>query len=254
LLGQNVNAYREADTGAGLAPLIRALAEIDGLARLRYMTSHPIDMDDDLIAAHGDVDALMPFLHLPVQSGSDAVLARMNRRHRIDDYRRVIDRLIAARNDLKLSSDFIVGFPGESDKDFEATLELATDIGFIQAYSFKYSPRPGTPAAAMTEQVPEAVKSERLAALQDVLSASQRAFNAACDGRVMAVLFDRAGRKDGQLVGRSPYMQPVHAMAPEGLMGRIADILITETNVNSLGGEIAVAADGNHISPRRISA
>ncbi|MBT3552076.1 MAG: tRNA (N6-isopentenyl adenosine(37)-C2)-methylthiotransferase MiaB [Rhodospirillaceae bacterium] len=252
LLGQNVNAYRDGDTGAGLGPLIRALDDIDGLARLRYMTSHPIDMDDDLIAAHGEVDALMPFLHLPVQSGSDAVLARMNRRHRIDDYRRTIDQLMAARNDLKLSSDFIVGFPGESDKDFEATLELAANIGFIQAYSFKYSPRPGTPAAAMVDQVPEALKSERLAALQDVLNASQREFNEGCDGRVMAVLFDRAGRKDGQLVGRSPYMQPVHVMAPESLMGQVTDVVITETNANSLGGELAATSTGT--SQRKISA
>ena len=254
LLGQNVNAYRDGDTGAGLGLLIRALGDIDGLARLRYMTSHPIDMDDDLIAAHGEVDNLMPFLHLPVQSGSDAVLARMNRRHRIDDYRRIIDRLTQARRDLKLSSDFIVGFPGESDKDFEATLELAAEIGFIQAYSFKYSPRPGTPAAAMTDQVPDALKSERLAALQDVLNASQRAFNEGCDGRIMAVLFDRSGRKDGQLVGRSPYMQPVHVMAPESLMGHVTDVIITETNANSLGGELAGDIDGADISQRRISA
>jgi tRNA-2-methylthio-N6-dimethylallyladenosine synthase len=254
LLGQNVNAYRDADTGAGLGRLIRTLGEIDGLARLRYMTSHPADMDDDLIAAHGEIDKLMPFLHLPVQSGSDAVLARMNRRHRIDDYRRVIERLMAARGDLKLSSDFIVGFPGESDKDFDATLELATGIGFIQAYSFKYSPRPGTPAAAMTGQVPDTLKSERLAALQDVLAASQRAFNEGCDGRVMAVLFDRAGRKGGQLVGRSPYMQPVHVMAPASLMGHVTDIVITEAGANSLGGELAAGADGTEINQRRISA
>ena len=202
--------------------------------------------------SHAQVPALMPFLHLPVQSGSDAVLARMNRRHRIDDYRRTIDQLMAARNDLKLSSDFIVGFPGESDKDFEATLELAANIGFIQAYSFKYSPRPGTPAAAMVDQVPEALKSERLAALQDVLNASQREFNEGCDGRVMAVLFDRAGRKDGQLVGRSPYMQPVHVMAPESLMGQVTDVVITETNANSLGGELAATSTGT--SQRKISA
>jgi tRNA-2-methylthio-N6-dimethylallyladenosine synthase len=254
LLGQNVNAYRDAASGAGLGKLIRALSDIEGLARLRYMTSHPIDMDDDLIAAHGALEKLMPFLHLPVQSGSDAVLARMNRRHRIDDYRRVIDRLAAARGDLKLSSDFIVGFPGESDKEFGATLDLATDIGFIQAYSFKYSARPGTPAAAMQGQVPDDIKSERLAALQNVLNASQRAFNDACNGRVMAVLFDRAGRKDGQLVGRSPYMPPVHVMAPASLMGHVSDVVITETNANSLGGELAGDADGTEISQRRISA
>ena len=244
LLGQNVNAYRDTDAVAGLGALIRALADIDGLARIRYTTSHPIDMDDHLIAAHGDVSQLMPFLHLPVQSGSDAVLARMNRRHRIDDYRDIVDRLVRARPDLKLSSDFIVGFPGESDKDFGATLALASEFGFIQAYSFKYSPRPGTPAAAMADQVPDAVKAERLAALQDILNASQRAFNKASEGRVMTVLFDRAGRKPGQLVGRSPYMQPVHAMAPDSLMGWVADVAITEAHANSLGGELVGGTAG----------
>ncbi|MAF50218.1 MAG: tRNA (N6-isopentenyl adenosine(37)-C2)-methylthiotransferase MiaB [Rhodospirillales bacterium] len=257
LLGQNVNAYRGAgaDAAGGLGGLIRALADIDGLDRIRYTTSHPIDMDDELIAAHGDVRQLMPFLHLPVQSGSDAILARMNRRHGIDDYRKIVDRLFAARADLKLSTDFIVGFPGESDKDFEATLALASEIGFVQVYSFKYSPRPGTPGAAMGDQVPDAVKAGRLQALQDVLNASQSEFNRACEGRIMPVLFDRAGRKAGQLVGRSPYMQPVHVMAPEGLMGTIAEVEITEAHANSLGGNLASPKmDNDGDNNRRISA
>lgn len=246
LLGQNVNAYHgDGPDGKtwSLGRLIRALAEIDGVARLRYTTSHPRDVDDDLIAAHRDIGALMPFLHLPVQSGSDRVLQAMNRRHDADTYRRLVDRLMAAQPALKLSSDFIVGFPGESDRDFDATLKLVEDVTFIQAYSFKYSPRPGTPAAAMELQVPEALKAERLARLQALLDAQQRDFNTACLGREMAVLLDRTGRHDGQLVGRSPYMQPVHVSGlPAEALGRIVDLRIVEALPNSLAG-VPVDAD-----------
>jgi tRNA-2-methylthio-N6-dimethylallyladenosine synthase len=244
LLGQNVNAYHgEAPDGSdwSLGRLIRRLAEIDGLARLRYTTSHPSDMDDELIRAHGTVDRLMPYLHLPVQSGSDRVLAAMNRRHRADGYRKVVDRLRAARPDLALSSDFIVGFPGESDRDFADTLALVTDVGFAQAYSFKYSPRPGTPAALL-EQVPEGVKAERLAMLQTLLGEQQAAFNRATLGRVLPVLFEREGRRSGQLTGRSPYMQAVHATAPQRLLGRIVDLRIDGCHPNSLAGTVVTEA------------
>ncbi|HUO93772.1 MAG TPA: tRNA (N6-isopentenyl adenosine(37)-C2)-methylthiotransferase MiaB [Rhizomicrobium sp.] len=239
LLGQNVNAYR----GAGfdgecwsLAKLLYRLAEIDGLARLRYTTSHPRDMSDDLIAAHGDLAQLMPYLHLPVQSGSDHVLHAMNRQHRRDAYLRLVERLRAARPDLALSSDFIVGFPGESDADFEATLDLVRQVGYASAFSFKYSPRPGTPAAAQTKQVPEDVKVGRLAELQTLLTAQQSEFNAACEARVMPVLFDKAGRKKNQAVGRSPYLQPVHVEGAGDLIGEIHDVRIDEVLPNSLKG------------------
>ena len=239
LLGQNVNAWRGGAGGFG--GLLRSLAAIAGLERLRYTTSHPLDVDDALIAAHRELPALMPFLHLPVQSGSDAMLAAMNRRHRADDYRRIIERLSDARPDIAFSSDFIVGFPGESDKDFAATLALIREIGFAQAFSFKYSKRPGTPAAALPEQVPEAVKAERLAALQALLAEQQRRFNAAALGREMAVLFEKRGRHKGQLAGRSPYLQAVHAEAPEALIGTVAPVRITALLPNSLTGEIATA-------------
>jgi tRNA-2-methylthio-N6-dimethylallyladenosine synthase len=246
LLGQNVNAYHGAapDGGEwGLAALIRRLARIDGLERIRYTTSHPRDMDDALVAAHGEIDKLMPFLHLPVQSGSDRILAAMNRRHGADDYRRLIDRLRAARPDLALSSDFIVGFPGESDRDFAATLALINDIGFAQAFSFKYSARPGTPAADAAGQVAESVKDERLAGLQQLLRAQQDAFNLGLVGRSVPVLFQDAGRHDGQLVGRTPYLQPVHALAPARLLGRTAAVRILAMTANSLRGELAAAAN-----------
>ncbi|MGB0750149.1 MAG: tRNA (N6-isopentenyl adenosine(37)-C2)-methylthiotransferase MiaB [Magnetospiraceae bacterium] len=238
LLGQNVNAYHGAGDGGpwGLGRLIRELAEIKGLNRIRYTTSHPADVDAELIAAHGEVRALMPFLHLPVQSGSDRILAAMNRRHTAEGYRAIVEKLFAARPDLALSSDFIVGFPGETDRDFEATLALARDLGFVQAYSFKFSPRPGTPAAAMEDQVPEAVKTERLAVLQTQLEANQAAFNQASIGRRYPVLLDRPGRHPGQLVGRSPYMQPVHVSAPEDLLGDIVELTITAAHPNSLAG------------------
>jgi tRNA-2-methylthio-N6-dimethylallyladenosine synthase len=239
-LGQNVNNYRGPGpdgTTWTLARLIRDVAVLDGVARIRYVTSYPADMTDELIAAHRDVPALMPYLHLPVQSGSDRVLAAMNRRHGADDFRRLADRLRAARPDLALASDFIVGFPGESDADFAATLALVRDVGFAQAYSFKYSARPGTPASALPDQVPDAVKAERLAVLQDLLDTQQRAFNERCAGRTLPVLFEREGKRAGQLVGRSPYMQAVHAPAPKSLLGLIADVRIVAGHANSLAGE-----------------
>ena len=242
LLGQNVNAYHgEANGGEwGLGRLIRALAEIDGLERIRYTTSHPNDVDEDLIAAHRDVPQLMPFLHLPVQSGSDSVLRQMNRKHDADSYRRIVDRLREARPDLALSSDFIVGHPGESDMDFADTLRLVTDIGYVQAYSFKYSPRPGTPAAGTDLQIDEAVKSDRLETLQQLLNAQQLAFNVASIGAVQPVLVERKGQKEGQLVGRSPYMQAVHFAGPDRLIGSIADIRIEQGFANSLSGAAVI--------------
>ncbi|WP_119679873.1 tRNA (N6-isopentenyl adenosine(37)-C2)-methylthiotransferase MiaB [Indioceanicola profundi] len=247
LLGQNVNAYHgEAQDGTvwGLGRLIRGLAELEGVERIRYTTSHPRDMDDDLIAAHGEVPQLMPFVHLPVQSGSDRILAAMNRKHTADDYRRIVERMRAARPDLALSSDFIVGFPGESDQDFADTLRLVTDIGFAQAYSFKYSARPGTPAAGMDgRQVPEAVKDERLQALQQLLNAQQVGFNESSVGQVQDVLLDRVGKKAGQLLGRGPYMQSVHLIAPERLLGSVAPVRITAAFANSLTGEVVTLDD-----------
>jgi tRNA-2-methylthio-N6-dimethylallyladenosine synthase len=247
LLGQNVNAYHGAapdgSTGGaewGLGELIRVLAGLPGLGRIRYTTSHPRDVDDGLIAAHRDVPQLMPFLHLPVQSGSDRVLAAMNRRHTADEYKRIVERLRKARPDLALSSDFIVGYPGESDADFRATLDLVTEIGFAQAFSFKYSPRPGTPAADAADQVPERVKTERLAALQALLQQRQRAFNYSCVGRVLTVLFEKPGRHPGQLVGRSPYLQSVHADAAPDRIGEIAPVMIRAAEPNSLAGAIVV--------------
>jgi tRNA-2-methylthio-N6-dimethylallyladenosine synthase len=243
LLGQNVNAYHgAAENGAvwGLGRLIRELAEIDGLARLRYMTSHPRDVDDDLIAAHRDVPQLMPFLHLPVQSGSDSILEAMNRKHTAADYLKLIDRFRTARPDIAFSSDFIVGFPGETEADFMATMELVHTVEFAQAFSFRYSPRPGTPAALMAESaVPEPVGQERLLRLQDVLEVQQRRFNAAMIGRVLPVLFEKAGRHPGQLIGRSPYLQGVHAAAPAGLIGSMASVRIEDCTLNSLGGVLA---------------
>ncbi|MED5313496.1 MAG: tRNA (N6-isopentenyl adenosine(37)-C2)-methylthiotransferase MiaB [Pseudomonadota bacterium] len=242
LLGQNVNAYHgEAPDGSvwSLARLIRELAEIDGLARIRYTTSHPLDMEDDLIAAHRDVPSLMPYLHLPVQSGSDRVLDAMNRRHTHDVYLRILDRLREVRPDIAFSGDFIVGFPGESDRDFADTLALVDKVGYASAYSFKYSPRPGTPAAASEEQVPEAVKSERLEALQQLLNAQQFAFNKATEGQVMDVLIERRGGRDGQVGGRSPYMQSVNVEAGEELVGRIVSCRIVEAKQNSIIGAVA---------------
>ena len=242
LLGQNVNAYHGAAPGSvgwGLGELIRALAGISGLDRLRYTTSHPCDVDDGLIAAHREVAELMPFLHLPVQSGADRVLKGMNRRHTAAAYRHTVERLRQARPDLALSSDFIVGFPGESEADFGATLDLVREIGFAQAFSFKYSPRPGTPAADAADQIPEEVKAERLQRLQALLNEQQRAFNQRCVGRVLPVLFEKPGRHAGQLVGRSPYLQSVHAAADAELIGRIVPVMIGAAQANSLAGCVA---------------
>ena len=242
LLGQNVNAYHGID--GGLAALIRALAAIDGLERIRYTTSHPRDMDDALILAHAEIPALMPNLHLPAQSGSDAILARMNRRHTAADYLRIVEALRRARPDIALSSDFIVGHPGESERDFEATLALVREAGFAQAYSFKYSPRPGTPAAEMDGQVPEAEKSDRLARLQSLLNDQQLAFNRRAVGTTVPVLFDRPGKRPRQLAGRSPHMQSVHvdcagAGEAAALFGTIAPVAVEAAHANSLAGRLA---------------
>jgi tRNA-2-methylthio-N6-dimethylallyladenosine synthase len=240
LLGQNVNAYhgRGADGGDwGLGRLIRALSELPGIARIRYTTSHPRDVDDALVEAHRDIPALMPFLHLPVQSGSDRILAAMNRRHTAADYLRTLERLRRAQPEIAFSSDFIVGYPGESERDFEATLALVREVGFAQSFSFKYSPRPGTPAAADSDQVPDAIKSERLARLQALLEEQQQAFNRSQIGRTLEVLLERPGRHPGQLVGRSPYLQPVHMMAPPPLVGALVQVRIVGAEPNSLAGE-----------------
>ncbi|MGP0093234.1 MAG: tRNA (N6-isopentenyl adenosine(37)-C2)-methylthiotransferase MiaB [Xanthobacteraceae bacterium] len=244
LIGQNVNAYHgEAPDGSPgtLALLLRRLADVSGIARLRYTTSHPRDVDDALIAAHRDLPALMPQLHLPVQSGSDRILAAMNRRHTRADYLRVIERFRAARPDMAFSADFIVGFPSETEEDFRATLALIDEVGYAGAFSFKYSPRPGTPAAEMAEQVPEPVMVERLARLQAAIDAHQADFNARCVGRKIDVLFERPGRLAGQLVGRSPHLQPVQVMAPVGWIGKIATVIVTDTGTNSLFGALGPA-------------
>jgi tRNA-2-methylthio-N6-dimethylallyladenosine synthase len=241
LLGQNVNAYHGAapdGATASLAGLISHLVRIEGLERLRYMTSHPRDMSDDLIAAHGDEPKLMPFLHLPVQSGSDRILAAMNRKHTARDYVKLVQRIRSSRPDIALSTDIIVGFPGETEGDFQASLDLIEEVEFAQAYSFKYSPRPGTPAAKLEAQVDETVKAERLGRLQQVLATQQSRFNAAAVGKTFPVLFDRAGRHDGQLIGRSPYLQSVHAAATGELLGRIIPVEISAAGPNSLTGVI----------------
>jgi tRNA-2-methylthio-N6-dimethylallyladenosine synthase len=237
LLGQNVNAWHgEGPDGRqwGLGELLFRLAEIPGIARLRYTTSHPRDMDDALIAAHRDLDALMPYLHLPVQSGSDNILKAMNRRHTAADYLRLVDRIRAARPDIALSGDFIVGFPGESDADFEATMKIVRDVTFVQAFSFKYSPRPGTPGAEMGEQVAEADKDERLQRLQTLLTAQQRAFADTLVGRRTDVLIEKPGRSPGQWAGRSPWLMPVILDEKPGEIGDIVDVRITRTGANSL--------------------
>jgi tRNA-2-methylthio-N6-dimethylallyladenosine synthase len=242
LIGQNVNAYHgEGSNGRpqSLAQLLEDVSEIAGLDRLRYTTSHPCDMSDDLIAAHRDLPKLMPQLHLPVQSGSDRVLAAMNRRHTRADYIEIVGKLRAARADLALTSDFIVGFPGESEEDFAATLELITEIGFSGAFSFKYSARPGTPGAEMSDQIGEDIRSERLARLQAEIDRQQQNFNHRCLGRSFDVLFEKPGRHAGQLVGRSPYLQPVQVTAPASLLGEIAAVTITEIASNSLFGTLA---------------
>ena len=241
LLGQNVNAWHgETLDGRnwGLGRLLRELAEVPGLLRLRYATSHPSDMDDDLIAAHRGIPALMPFLHLPVQSGADRILAAMNRKHTADDYRRIVDRLRNARPDLALSSDFIVGHPGETEADFAATMALVRDVGFVLAYSFKYSPRPGTPAAGAAAQVPEPDKDRRLQALQALLRTQQERFSAACVGLELPVLFTGPGRHPGQIAGRSPFLQPVHLSGSASLIGTESMVRIVANHPNSLAGTL----------------
>ncbi|AJE46032.1 tRNA (N6-isopentenyl adenosine(37)-C2)-methylthiotransferase MiaB [Celeribacter indicus] len=241
LLGQNVNAYHGAAEGGtwGLARLIRALAEVEGLERIRFTTSHPNDMEDDLIAAHGDCGKLMPYLHLPVQSGSDRILKAMNRKHRAEDYLRLIGRIRAARPDIALSGDFIVGFPGESDQDFEDTMALVREVGYASAFSFKYSPRPGTPAAEKGDRMvdPE-VASERLHRLQALITEQQRAFQDAMVGREVSVLFEKPGRMPGQMVGKSDYLHAVHVTGAEVAVGDIRRVRIIGSGPNSLGGEI----------------
>ncbi|MGH6815149.1 MAG: tRNA (N6-isopentenyl adenosine(37)-C2)-methylthiotransferase MiaB [Hyphomicrobiaceae bacterium] len=241
LLGQNVNAYH----GAGpdgqawpLASLIRRLARIDGLERLRYTTSHPRDMSGDLIAAHGDVDKLMPCVHLPFQAGADRILAAMNRKHTAEEYLALIERLRSARSDLALSTDIIVGFPGETEDDFQATLDVVRKVEFAQAFSFKYSARPGTPAADKTDRVPEPVKAERLQRLQALLDRQQMSFNLGCVGKTLPVLFEKAGRYAGQMIGRSPYLQLVHANAAAHVAGHVLPVEITAAGQNSLSGVV----------------
>ena len=244
LLGQNVNAYHgEGPDGREwrLGELIRELAELTGLDRIRYTTSHPRDVDDELVAAHRDVPQLMPFLHLPVQSGSDRVLAAMNRRHTVADYWRTVERLRSARPDLALSTDLIVGHPGESGEDFRATMDLVDKVRFAQAFSFKYSPRPGTPAASAVYQVADDVKSQRLTELQLLLAGQQRDFNEACIGRILPVLLEKPGRHKEQLVGRSPYLQSVHIAASADRIGDIVPALIKAASANSLSGSLSEA-------------
>jgi tRNA-2-methylthio-N6-dimethylallyladenosine synthase len=239
LLGQNVNAYHgDGPDGAtwSLAQLLRRLGEIPSIERLRFTTSHPHDMDDDLIALFGDEQKLMPYLHLPFQSGSDRILAAMNRKHTAEHYEALITRIRAARTDLALSTDIIVGFPGETDADFEATLALVARVGFAQAYSFKYSARPGTPAANLEDQVPEEAKKERLAALQKLLDEGRRKFDQQLVGQSLPVLFESKGRNPGQIRGRSPYLQAVHVDGPETLIGEIAEVDISSAGPNSLTG------------------
>jgi tRNA-2-methylthio-N6-dimethylallyladenosine synthase len=241
LLGQNVNAWHGAAPDGrawGLGRLLRELAELPGLLRLRYTTSHPRDMDDGLIAAHRDLPMLMPFLHLPVQSGSDRVLTAMNRHHTAGDYLRLVERLRAVRPDLALSSDFIVGHPGETEADFQATLALVREVRFAQAFSFKYSPRPGTPAAGAPSQVPDSEKERRLAELQALLRAQQVRFNKGCVGLTLPVLFTGPGRHPGQIGGRSPFLQPVHVAGSEVLIGREIPVEIAAALPNSLSGTL----------------
>ena len=244
LIGQNVNAYHgrgEDGQPATLGKLLRRLAQVPGIARLRYTTSHPNDMDDDLIEVHGDLPALMPYVHLPVQSGSDRILAAMNRRHTRRAYLDVVARLRKARPDLAFTSDFIVGFPGEAEQDFLDTLALVEEVGFAGAFTFAYSPRPGTPAAELEDQVPPEAKSERLQRLQALITRQQRAFNATFAGRTIDLLLEKPGRLPGQLVGRTPYLQTVQVMAPRSLIGSVVPVVVTDIGTNTLFGEIAAS-------------
>jgi tRNA-2-methylthio-N6-dimethylallyladenosine synthase len=252
LIGQNVNAYHgNGPDGAvwSLGTLLHRLAAIQGITRLRYSTSHPRDVDDTLITAHRDVAALMPFVHLPVQSGSDRILSAMNRRHTVDDYRRVIDRFRAVRQDIAFSSDFIVGFPGETEEDFRATLALVAQIGYAGAYSFKYSQRPGTPAADMQETVPAAEMDERLVRLQELIDSQQSAFNRAAIGRTADVLFEREARNPGQIVGRTAYLQPAHVMASPDIIGQVLPVRIESLERYSLIGQLATPSRALPTSP-----
>lgn len=246
LIGQNVNAYHGVGPDgapSSLGKLLRRLSDVPGICRLRYTTSHPRDMDEDLIAAHAELPALMPYVHLPVQSGSNRILAAMNRKHTRRDYLDVIARLRAGRADLAFTSDFIVGFPGEAETDFRETLALIDDVGFASAFSFMYSPRPGTPAAEMSHQVPQDIKSERLQRLQAAIIRHQRNFNAGFAGRTVDVLLEKPGRLPGQLVGKSPYLQAIQVMAPAKMIGSVRRVTITEVGSNSLFGALANEAN-----------
>jgi tRNA-2-methylthio-N6-dimethylallyladenosine synthase len=246
LLGQNVNAWSgEDDRGrsVGLDGLIRALAAVDGLERIRYTTSHPNDMTDALIAAHGEVDKLMPYLHLPVQAGSDTILKAMNRSHSVESYLAILEKVRAARPDIALSGDFIVGFPGESEADFAATIALVEQVGYAQAYSFKYSRRPGTPAATMADQVADDVMDERLQRLQAAINAEQLAFNAATVGRRTRLLLERHGKLEGQLIGKTPWLQSAHVIAPGLAIGDMVDVTLTSAWPNSLSAELLQPQD-----------
>ncbi|MBP6364184.1 MAG: MiaB/RimO family radical SAM methylthiotransferase, partial [Novosphingobium sp.] len=236
LLGQNVNAWRD-ESNRGLEKLIEVLAAIPALARIRYTTSHPNDMTEGLIAAHRDVEKLMPFLHLPVQAGNDRVLKAMNRSHSVDSYLRILDRVRAVRPDIALSGDFIVGFPGETDTEFEDTLRLVEAVGYAQCFSFKYSPRPGTPAATMDGQVPMDVMDERLQRLQAALNVSQLAFNQASVGKRCTVLVERKGKLPGQWLGKSPWLQSVHFFG-EAAIGDLVEVELLEAGGNSLAGQL----------------
>jgi tRNA-2-methylthio-N6-dimethylallyladenosine synthase len=254
LLGQNVNAYHgQAADGStwDLARLIAALAEINGLERLRYTTSHPKDMNEALIAAHAEIPKLMPFLHLPVQSGSDRVLALMNRKHTAAEYRDILASVRKRRPDIALSSDFIVGFPGETEEDHKATMDLVRETGYASCYSFKYSPRPGTPGAVMPGIVPEDVKDARLHELQALLFAQQRAYNEQYVGRTVPVLFDRPGDKDGQLRGKTPWMQSVYAAAPQRCFGQILDVTIDKAFQNGMAGTVVTLPTETHTHPQK---
>jgi tRNA-2-methylthio-N6-dimethylallyladenosine synthase len=255
LIGQNVNAYHGEGADGQVWPLARLLyrlAEVPGIARLRYTTSHPGDMEAGLLAAHRDLPALMPLLHLPVQSGSDRILAAMNRRHTRANYLDIVAQARATQPDIAFTSDFIVGFPGESEDDFRATLSLIDEVGYASAYTFKYSARPGTPAADMAGQIPEDEKSDRLRRLQSAIDRQYAAFRAQCVGRTFDVLFERRGRYPGQLAGRSPYLLPVQVMAPETMIGEIAPVTIIDISANSLFG--ALAANRAHAEKVHVAA
>ncbi len=241
LIGQNVNAFRGAAANGqiwGLADLIAHCSEISGVERLRYTTSHPVDMSDDLISAHGAISKLMPYVHLPVQSGSDRILKAMNRKHTAEDYVNIISRLRSVRQDLAVSSDFIVGFPGETEKDFQQTLDLIASVNYASSFSFKYSPRPGTPGAQRTDQISEEIKRERLAQLQALLEQQRQSFNKAMVNKEIDVLFEKPGRHEGQIGGKSPYLQAVHVDGPTSLIGKIARVAISATGPNSLTGNL----------------